>query len=143
MHLGSCIFPTSFITNMLIPLTCLEEFTTFCLCTNDSTSRMSLPVFPVKRSHSRCTTPTVKARTRPGAPARSRWPPCPFTLRYWSTTCRRSHPPHADLRARPRPLHCPERGRGSGRGRERGSDLHTAKERKATGERGVRGNWCS
>lgn len=69
------------------------------------------------------------------AAARSQWQPCPFTLPYWSITCHRCLPRRVERRARPRPLPCLEIERGSGR--------HTARARKATGERGVRGNWCS
>ncbi|XP_006800295.2 LOW QUALITY PROTEIN: transcription factor SOX-13-like [Neolamprologus brichardi] len=63
----------------------------------------------------------------------------PFTPPYWSITCRKSRPSLAELRDRPHPPLC--LGRESGNAR--GSDRHTAKERKVMGERGVRGNWCS
>lgn len=99
---------------------------------------MSLPVFAVKRSHSRFITPTAMASTR-GVAARSLSLPCLFTPRYWSITCRKSRPSLAELRDRPHPPLC--LGRESGNAR--GSDRHTAKERKVMGERGVRGNWCS
>lgn len=99
--------------------------------------RMSLPVFSAKRNHSRSTTPTVMASTQAAAAAQSRWQPCPFTLPYWSITCHRCR--RVERKARPRPLPCPERERGN----ERGSGRRTARERKATGERGARGNWCS
>ncbi|GLD61345.1 transcription factor SOX-13-like protein [Lates japonicus] len=100
------------------------------------------PTHTVKRSLSKSTTPTAMASTRV-ALAQSPWQPCPFTPRYWSITCHRSHPPRVGWRATPHPLPCPERERGNERGNERGSVRHTAKERKVTGEKGVRGNWCS
>ncbi|XP_042355434.1 LOW QUALITY PROTEIN: transcription factor SOX-13-like [Plectropomus leopardus] len=62
----------------------------------------------------------------------------PFHPRYWSTTCRRCHLRCVEQRARPRLQPCPERGRGN----ERGRGLRTVKERKVTGEKGARGNWC-
>lgn len=121
---------------------------TWCISRNQLKSihdlflHVSLPVLAANQNHSRSTTPTAMDSTRP-APAQSRWRPCHFTRRYWSITCRRSRLRHVELRARPRPLPCPGRERGNERGNERGSGLSTAKERKATGERGVRGNWCS
>lgn len=96
-----------------------------------------LSVFSAKQNHSRCTIPTAMARTQvAAAAAQSRWQPCPFTLPYWSITCRRCR--RVERKARPHPLPCPEIERGN----ERGSGRRTARERKVTEGKGARGNWC-
>jgi len=98
---------------------------------------MSIPVFSVNRNRSRSITPTAIASTPVEAQSPSQ--ACPFIPRYWSITCHKSRPPHAELRGRPRPPLWP----GTESGNERESDPHTVKERKVMRERGVRGNWCS